>query len=115
MKEKELRESSTCGICNKKIGASGVPLFYRVRIQRYGLKFDALNRQQGLAMMLGGNGFLAGMMGPDEDMAEKISDIEVTVCEDCSTKQTCIAMITEDNEPEYKSKIKKLPGMNEGE
>ncbi len=96
MKEAELREVSTCSLCNKKIGASGMPFFWRVRVERYGLKMDALSRQQGLGMMLGGHGLLAQVMGPDEDIAEKISSIEITVCEDCSTKHTCVAMLAEE-------------------
>jgi len=87
MKEKELREAAICGICNKPIGASGVPLFYRVRIERYGLNAKALQRQQGLTMVLGGHAPLAAVMGPNEDMADKIFSAEVTVCETCSSEK----------------------------
>jgi len=93
MKEKELREAATCEICKKPIGASGVPLFYRVRIERYGLNAQALQRQQGLAMVLG-HAKLAAFMGPNEDMADKISSTEFTVCETCSSeKQIRIAVL----------------------
>ena len=97
MKEKELRECAVCARCGKKIGATGLPLFWRVRIERYGLKIDALKRQQGLTMMLGGHAILAQVMGTDEDMAEKISSKEVTICEDCCTKLTCIAALAEED------------------
>ena len=96
MKEKELREVATCKMCGKKIGASGLPLFWRVRIERYGLKANALRRQQGLTMMLGGHAELASIMGPDEDLAEKILSKEITVCEDCCTKQVVIAALAEE-------------------
>ena len=45
---------------------------------------DAVRRQSGLAEMLGGNGLLAQVMGPNEDMADKISETEITVCEKCA-------------------------------
>ncbi len=93
MKEKELREAAICEICNKPIGASGVPLFYRVRIERYGLNARALQRQQGLTAMLDGHAALAAIMGPNEDIADKISSTEITVCETCSGKQISIAIL----------------------
>ena len=87
MKEKELREKATCKLCGKPIGHTGIPLFWRVRIERYGLKKEAIERQAGLTMTLGGHAQLASVMGPDEDMAEKISSIEITVRGGCCTKQ----------------------------
>ena len=96
MKEQELREIATCAMCGQQIGHTGLPLFWRVRIERYGVKIDAVQRQTGLAMMLDGHAALAAVMGPDEDMAEKISSKEITVCEDCSMKQTVIAVLAED-------------------
>jgi len=95
MKEKELREVATCVLCGKAIGNTGLPLFWRVRIERYGLKADAMRRQQGLGMMIGGQ--LAQVMGPDEDLAEKTFSTEITVCETCATKPelTCVAVLAE--------------------
>ncbi len=84
MKEKELREHSNCSICEKKIGETGIPLFWTVQIKWFGIKLDAVQRQQGLTMMLGGHAGLAGVMGPDEDMAECIRTVTLTVCEDCA-------------------------------
>ncbi len=91
MKESELREVAKCVICGKGIMHSGLPLFYRVRIVRYGLKMNAIKRQQGMAEMLDGHALLAEIMGPNEDMAEQILSKEITVCETCSVKQTSVA------------------------
>lgn len=97
MKEKELRECSTCAMCNMPIGASGLPIFWRVTVERFGLDMAALQRQQGLAMMLGGNGGLAMLMGPDEDLATPImGPMKLTICEGCCTKNTCIAALAEE-------------------
>lgn len=85
MKERELREAALCAGCGKNIGASGIPLFYRVTIERFGLDFKACQRQQGLGLMLGGHGGLAMIMGPDEDLAVPMMDpVKVTICELCS-------------------------------
>jgi len=93
MKESELREVAKCAICGKGIMHGGLPLFYRVRVERYGLKMDAIERQQGIVKMLNGHALIAEIMGPHEDMAEKISSKEITVCETCSTKQTMIVAL----------------------
>lgn len=98
MKEKELREIATCAMCGNKIGHTGLPLFWRVRIRRYGLKADALRRQTGLEMMMGGHVALAQVLGPNEDMAEKISEVEITVCENCAGERTCVYALAEERE-----------------
>lgn len=95
MKESELRAAAKCAVCHNKIGASRVPMFWRLRIERHMLNLGALERQQGLGMMLG-HGGLAMAMGPDEDMTEPLlGPIEVTVCEDCALKPLNIHHIVE--------------------
>ena len=97
MKEKELRESSTCGICGENIGAGQAITFFRVTIERYMMDLSAIQRQSGLAMMFGGRGDLARIMGPDEDMAKPIHDpIRMTVCESCSIEQPLIWKVLEE-------------------
>lgn len=97
MKEQELRAHATCSLCRQKIGASGVPLFYRLTIERFGVKLDAVRRQTGLAMLLNGNGVIARVMGPDEDMAMPVMDpLVLVVCESCSTEpRHCVAGLAE--------------------
>ena len=96
MKEDELREHAKCNVCGKGIGASGLPMFWTVRVERHGLKADALQRQTGLTMMLGGHAGLARVMGPDEEMTTPLMDpVELTVCETCGTRSVCVAMLAE--------------------
>jgi len=93
MKEKELREAAECARCHKKIGASGLPLFWRVRIERYGINRQAIERRQGLAMMLG-SAVLAQVMSADEDLATPVMDpVTVTICESCCTEPLILAAI----------------------
>jgi hypothetical protein len=84
MKERELRQHLTCHLCNQKIMASGLPLFWRVTVERFGLDLQAIQRQSGLEAMFNGNAFIAAAMGPDEDMATSMMEpVVLTVCETC--------------------------------
>ena len=40
MKERELRERCTCAMCGKKIGATGLPMFWPVEIKRSSLTWQ---------------------------------------------------------------------------
>lgn len=85
MKESELRKHAVCTVCAEKIGHTGLPLFWRVTVERFGIDMQAARRQTGLGMMLGAS--LAAVMGPDEDMAQAIGDPAVlTMCEHCAMK-----------------------------
>jgi hypothetical protein len=84
MKERELRQHTKCALCERNTFATGLPLFWTVRIQRFGLKADAVRRQVGLEQMIG-NVALAQVFSPNEDMATPMHPpIELTVCEDCA-------------------------------
>ena len=96
MKEKDLRKYATCSMCGNKIGATRVPIFWRVKIERHGVKLDAVERQQGLTMMLGGHAGLAMVMGSDEEMTMPLIENHVlSICENCATQDTCIALLAE--------------------
>ena len=83
VREQELREKGKCGICGKGIGHAGAMHLYRVRVEQYITNVPAMRRQDGLAAMLGGHTMLARVMGPDEEMAQKASSQEMTVCSEC--------------------------------
>ena len=94
MKEKELRESAKCGVCGRLIGETGLPLFYRVKIERFGIDLAAVNRLQGLTMILGGNALVASAMSPDDEFAKPLMDpVTVTVCEACSMTPVYIPVL----------------------
>jgi hypothetical protein len=100
MKEKELRKVITCSLCGKKAPECGVPLFYRVRIERWGIDLGAVRRQSGLELMFGGTAgaaiALAQAMGADEDMAHHVMDpVAITVCETCSHKSHPLGVLVE--------------------
>lgn len=96
MNEDALRESAECGMCRRGFGHAGGALFYRVRIETWAVNAQAIHRQQGLTMVLGGNALLARHMGPDEDMAERVGEPScLTVCVQCLLKSTSVAHLQE--------------------
>ena len=94
MKERELRAIAKCAICDKPFGHSGLPLFYRVTIERYGVDLSAVKRQDGLGAMLG-SAALAQVMGEDAEMATVIDSGCLTVCEPCSLGPEPVAELLE--------------------
>ena len=95
MKEAELRKHARCGVCAKPIGHTGLPLFWRVTVERFGIDFNAMQRQQGLSMMLG-SAALAMHMGPDDYLAKPLMDpVTIAVCETCATAPFIVAGIIE--------------------
>jgi hypothetical protein len=95
MKESELRKHATCTLCRKPIGHTGVPLFWRVTVERFGVDLNAMRRQDGLAAMLN-SPRLAMVMGADEEIAKPMMEpITVTVCESCAMESHPIAILPE--------------------
>ena len=103
LREKELRAAANCICCRKPIGHTGIPLFWRVTLERHGVNMQAVKRQDGLTAMLGGHAGLAQIMGPDEAMTQVLhGPVTVTVCEGCALESHPIAMMAEKDAGEGK-------------
>jgi len=104
MKESELRRHATCNLCSRPIGHTGLPLFWRVTVERFGIDAKAVRRLHGLGDYLGSHA-LASVMGPDEDLAQPVMDpVKATICEACALDRGLpVAVIAEaariDQEP----------------
>lgn len=96
MKERELREAATCIQRGEKIGACGSPFFYRLTIERYGVRMDSIQRQTGLAQFMG-NARLAEVIGAGEDMALPVMQpVTATICDKCAIPPSiCLAEMAE--------------------
>lgn len=91
----KLEDFKKCAICGKGVLHNRIPLFYRVKIQRFGIDMRAVKEQSVLEMMIGGP--LAQVMGPNRDFTDPITkEIEVFICESCSSEATCIALLAEE-------------------
>jgi hypothetical protein len=69
-----------CACCGQGL-AKGGPIIYRVQVERFVLNPHAIQRQAGLEMAIGGP--LASILGPNEDLAEKIDSDRMLVCGNC--------------------------------
>lgn len=85
MKRDELLRHTTCTLCGKKIGRTGLPLFWKVTIERHGIDARAVQRQDALGTYLGSHA-LGAIMGPDEDLTTPMMETPAiaTVCEACA-------------------------------
>jgi hypothetical protein len=95
MKKDELRKATKCAVCQKPFGWTGIPSFWRISIERHHVNMNAIQRQDGLAMMLGSSK-LASVMGTDEEMTKPLMDrVEVTICEMCAMSPVLIPWLAE--------------------
>lgn len=96
LRERELREMTNCALCGKPFGHTGLPLFWRVTVERFGVDMRAVQRQTGLADVIG-SAAIAMHMGPDEVMAKPVMEpVKLTVCETCATMRSApIATLAE--------------------
>ena len=93
MKQSELKK---CALCGLGMMHAGVPIFYRVTLERFCVDVSALQRRHGLELMLSGNAVLAAVMGPNEDIAKSLDDnVTLLICMDCATKRACVALLHE--------------------
>lgn len=91
MKEAELRKHATCSRCREKVLHTGLPLFWRVTVERFGVDIAAAKRQDGLGRFLGSS-VLAEVMGPNQDMATLLmGPVTLTLCETCAMDNSSVA------------------------
>ncbi len=85
-----------CAICGKGVMHSGVPLFYRVKVEHMGIDASAVRQVHGLETMLGSVA-LARVMGPDPDIAKPIIEDQpaVLVCQPCALEPRPLLLLTE--------------------
>lgn len=90
MKAAELRAAATCAVCRNKFGESGLPLFFRVTLERFGVDLRQVQRVDGFAQYMG-NTQLAELMGDNPDVASPVMEpVTVTVCETCGRDDPAI-------------------------
>lgn len=81
-KQSDLR---ACAVCTRGMMHAGLPLFYRLRVERFGIDMRAVQRQHGLEMMMGQAAPLAAVMGPNDDIARVLDGPrDLLICETCT-------------------------------
>jgi hypothetical protein len=73
-----------CVKCGKGVAHTGIPLFYRVTIERMGIDGQAVRQHAGLEQMIG-NARIAHAMGADADIGIPIGEAEKgLICSECA-------------------------------
>lgn len=94
LKEAELRQLARCASCDKLIGETGSPFFFKVTLEAHLLNTAAVQRQIRLLSMLGGSARLAAAMGADEDMTITTCPFQtVMICQSCAFGEVSLAEI----------------------
>lgn len=95
MTEIKRSDIKPCAKCGKGVMHTGLPLFWRVTIERYGIDVKAVQRTVGLEMMLGSVA-LANVMGTNETLAKPVmDDVILILCENCAMEDYPIAALAE--------------------
>lgn len=89
------RDFKPCALCRKGVMHANDITFYRVRIERFVVDLNAVQRAHGMEMMMGGNAVIANVMGPNEDLAKLFTGPhEILICSSCALRdKTPIAVI----------------------
>ncbi len=96
MKRDQLQK---CALCRKGLLACGIPLFFRLRIKRFGVNLANIQRHHGMELMMGGGkagAALARVLGTDEDIATPLGEgSEILICNDCASGKTSVDQLAE--------------------
>lgn len=84
-------EITRCALCGEGVMHGGMPLFWRIRLERMAVDLAAVRREVGMELLMGGNVALARLLGPDEDIAAPLGEPRtVLVCEACAGMPTSV-------------------------
>lgn len=81
-KEIQEDEFTRCIACGEGLAPEGL-VFYRVTLEQHLVDVGALQRRQGLAMMMGGNHALARVFSPDSQFSKQVWEHKALVCQRC--------------------------------
>lgn len=91
------RDLKPCAFCSKRLMHTGLPLFWRVSVERMAVDLKAVRTVQGLSTMLG-NEELANVMSGDPNFANSLTPdcAQLLVCETCAVQtNTVVAHLAE--------------------
>jgi hypothetical protein len=108
VKASELR---VCDLCGQGLMKSGLPLFYKLTIERMAVDMRAVTERHALEMLVG-SGTLAEVFAPTADIASPIHEANtLLVCEPCSTRMEhdCVARLNETAIENAEKRAAKVP------
>lgn len=89
------KDFKPCAACGKGVMHTGMPLFWRVRIERMGVDLKAAQRQHGMESFFGGNVALADVFSDGAPIAQSLegSCTTLLLCENCAMEEQTIAAL----------------------
>jgi hypothetical protein len=89
------KELAKCALCKKGVMHAGVPIFFRVTVERFGVDLRAVEREHGLELLTGSPA-LANVFSDGRPLASRM-DLPgtLTVCMGCATAQVCVGRLEE--------------------
>lgn len=84
-----------CLMCGKGVMHTGIPLFYRVKLERFGVLANEVRRVAAMEQFMGGNVGIARAFHDPELTQTMMPEVSGLVCETCSMKPWPVAMLAE--------------------
>jgi len=77
-----------CAMCGNGLMHTGIPIFYKLRIEPMGFDSGAIQRTNAIEQYFGGEAgpgiAIANAMGPNEDLAKPLGEpVELLICQPC--------------------------------
>lgn len=90
------KDFKPCAICHKGVMHTGLPLFWRVHIERMGVDMRAAQRQYGMEQFFGGAVALADVFSDSAPIGKPMDEAKsVLVCETCAMADMPVAVLAE--------------------
>lgn len=75
---------------------TGLPIFYRVTVERMAVDLKAVQQRAGLEMYFGGSAALADVFAPTTEIANPLFQAAtILVCDRCAIDPLCVAALDE--------------------
>lgn len=84
-----------CVMCGKGVMHTGIPLFYRVKVERFGILANEVQRTHAMEQFMGGHVAIARVFHDPELTQSVMPEISGLVCESCSVRPTMLAGLVE--------------------
>jgi hypothetical protein len=92
VKLSDFHAAAKCAACSRPVWHAGVPLFWRVRVERLGIDARAIQRETALGSFLNSPA-LAKVMGTDQDVTMPMMEPKtISLCEPCVMDMPALAM-----------------------
>lgn len=83
-------ELQPCALCGQGLMHNGLPLFWRIRLERFGVDRHAVNQAAGMETFFGGAVALARVFS-DPEIATPVGEVRtILVCESCAGERTSV-------------------------